>query len=126
MINRRNILKVFGAGAIGGKKVVEEAANTAITDLGLRGVTASTDEGMLPYGGADVNHKSMLRRWLDPEYLSRRRKEFHVHALDVDVHVLKSMSLCTKIRISRERQFDRHAKNQRNMLENLICGNEDY
>lgn len=128
-MNRRGFLTALGIGAAAPKQVINET----IGSLNLEGLaTTALSASRIPGGAIDSDGvgwaqarlaKRALRSFLD---IQEERSTFDIHELDVDTASLRSVSLSSKMRISRRLQFEASESRTDRYLKRVIAGLEDY
>jgi hypothetical protein len=70
-----------------------------------------------------------MARWnlarLNPDWIRRKKQERWVDGLDPDLATYRSFSIGAKVRMQRERNFDRWVKGQTNWFERALSGERD-
>lgn len=123
-VNRRGFLAGLTGAVTGGRKAVED-----MTSLTLHG--KANFPPVHGYGGLDPHSENRgwawdaLKKWANPAYIKRQKKEFYLDSLDVDVHALKSVSLGNKLRMSKDRKFEAYMKGQRSYLQRIWDGDDE-
>lgn len=133
-MKRRGFLGFLGGAAVAGPGMVKTAAAHGMESLSLGQVAGGFSTGYGLEGPAfataamDVADVSPLDagHWAQRELaeflgmtakdLVERRRATHVSVLDPDLAVMRSLSLTTKIRMQRDRQFERGLEEQRGYL----------
>lgn len=132
-MKRRNFLGMFAGAAIAGPSMVKSAAAETLAGLNvtaLSGGIASQFGEAAPYGGAVVsggmNHwasaeiaKLGLRTASQHEFYKRRMA---VHTLDPDLASFRSFALHQKIRMQRDRDYERSLEAQKSQYLAIIAG----
>jgi hypothetical protein len=135
-MKRRGFLGFLGGAAVAGPGMVKTAA-ASMSDMHLPGINAlATGSGIsggietagMPYD--DPSHQiERMARWnlarLNPDWIRRKKQERWVDGLDPDLATYRSFSIGAKVRMQRERNFDRWVKGQTNWFERALSGERD-
>ena len=132
-MKRRGVLSLLAGSAVAGPQMAKSAIASGMEGLSLSGV------GMFggSFGGYGVDPAQTLHsenydptEWPRKELADflgrsmeekrRRRLEMHVNQLDPDIAVMNSLSLTTKVRMQRDRNFERSEAEQRGYLERQL------
>lgn len=130
-LNRRSILGLFGGAAVAGPQVA--AKMTAdITSLDVPGVSLlGTGEEVHfdgPSPGSSVSwamKRKAKRALFSALDWDDRRVKHSIHRLDANTAALVSVSMHSKLRISRDKQWKIFEEQEDRWLENLIANSED-
>ena len=133
-MRRRGFLSFLGGAAVAGPGMVKTAAAHGMESLSLGQVAGGLTTGYGLEGpayataGMEVSDVSPLDpgHWAQRELadfigmtakdLAERRRQTHVSVLDPDLAVMRSLSLSAKIRMQRDRQFERGLEDHRSYL----------
>lgn len=134
-MKRRGFLGFLGGAAVAGPGMVKNAAAQTMADLHPSGIALSSSAGISngPMEAVPMNdityQAERFARWniarLNPEWLSRKRRERWVDGLDPDIASYRSISLGSKIRMQRNRNFETWLEGQDNWFERAISGERD-
>lgn len=135
-MKRRGFFGLMGGAVVAGPSMAKAAATQGLEALQLGPVGGMPFPPSAGYTTGAYPENSDGPSPLDPEHwmqrelsdflgvsareLAERRLETHVHALDPDLAVMRSLSLDAKIRIQRDRQFTRERESQRRYLSRNI------
>lgn len=119
-MNRRSILKLFGAAPVGLPVVAREAASKA----GIGALGLAPDEGCYPMAGSFGSNPASEADWVtqtakrvfskDWENEERMRmREWYPSKLDPDLASSRSLSLSAALRIQRDRNIENRIRNER-------------
>lgn len=133
-MKRRGVLSLLAGSAVAGPQMAKSAIASGMEGLSLGG--AGLFGGGVDYGGLSVASGRDTSENYDPtewprkeladflgrsmEEKRRRRLEMSVHQLDPDIAVMNSLSLTTKVRMQRDRNFERSEAEQRGYLERQL------
>lgn len=125
-MNRRSVLGFLGLGAAAGPIAAKSAAQMTLGDLGLDGVSQVVGYASEPgkAGSSAASAASTLARMAMMSDAARRQQKraHYLQGLEPDIAALRSVNLRTKIRMSRDIQFERYVREQRGYLEGIIAG----
>lgn len=145
-MKRRGFLGFMGGAVAAGPGMAKQAA-AAISDLTLPNHSI---EQLSPYGVKLFRTASVVQSWdtsgvsnspwlkrmtsfqvflASPNRLMRRRLKTKVSELDPDIAQMRSIAMVSKIRMQRDRNFDRWLQCEANLLQQLIHNDldgEDY
>ncbi|HWU19367.1 MAG TPA: hypothetical protein VN155_16925 [Devosia sp.] len=132
-MRRRGVLGLLAGSAVAGPQMAKTAIASGMEGLSLSGAGMlggsfggySTMDS-IPTGGGNYDPTEWPRKELadflgrSMEEKRRRRLETHVNQLDPDIVVMNSLSLTTKVRMQRDRNFERAEAEQRGYLERQL------
>lgn len=129
---RRNFLKMVTGMVASGQQVAKTASAMTTADinlkmLGLAGAAAQRDAGPSPASDPEYAKTWAAKRLAQLAMPGKRQRKmrkdrFWVDSLDPDVASLRSVSLGSKVRMSRDRQFERSERAERVYLKGIIAG----
>ncbi len=133
-MKRRGVLSLLAGSAVAGPQMAKSAIASGMEGLSLGG--AGLFGGSLSGYGINETAQTLHSENYDPtewprkeladflgrsmEEKRRRRLEMHVNQLDPDIAVMNSLSLTTKVRMQRDRNFERSEAEQRGYLERQL------
>lgn len=119
-MNRRGILKLFGAAPVGLPVIAREAAAKAGIGGTLSGPVPSVGSYMGQAGGEPASEKDWVRDWCKQVFTSaweeekrREMRGWQPERLDSDLASSRSMSLSAALRIQTERNIERRIARER-------------
>jgi hypothetical protein len=138
-MKRRGFLGFMGGAVAAGPGMAKQAM-VQIGDLSIpmsggiaRGFNTDPNEAPTYSGGDDG---WQMERWstfqkflLSPEKLWKRRLDTHVNFLDPDIAQMRSISMVSKIRMQRDRNFSQWLRSEANWLQRAMSdenGSDDY
>lgn len=124
-MKRRGFLKALAGAPIAGPAVVKEAVASTMADLSLSGVaTGIASNGMMPQSPDDNWAQKELTKYLGKTaaHLALEKKQFQFNGIEPDVAALRSVSLTSKVRLSRDIAFERSQEQHKSWLEGRIAG----
>jgi len=135
-MNRRGFLGFFGAAAAVGPstaaKMTSDLASLDLTRVGLADALTQVEDGYLftgeesPKGRIEWALKKLAKRKLmSAVELDRQRRDFDVHRLDPNIASLRSMSVVSKMRVTRDQLWKKSHEKEYEWLLRLAAG-EDY
>lgn len=124
-MKRRKFLGLLGGGVVAGPQAVKSAAEMSMVDLRTQGIGA--------FAGATTAMPEAAQKTWASERLKRlagitapereyRIRNIDVHSLPEDIAVLRSVSIGTKIRMSRPVIYERSDRQERNWLDGIVKG----
>ncbi len=137
-MKRRAFLGFLGGAAVAGPTAAKSAADMAIADLAVADLAvgnvafpsmgASLDGaagGMNAATSSNIGWATeRLRKLVGASDAEQRQKfrDFYVATLDPNIASCRSLSLTTRIRVSKRIQFDRQNEDRRTYLQGIIDG----
>jgi hypothetical protein len=124
--NRRGFLGIFGAAAVAAPSVnFNDVMSTPVGLGGSMGVPSSFPaDAPASQIGAQTWAKKSIKKLLGKTAFQRdfERQRFEVYQWDINVVALRSVSLPTRLRMSRDRNYERSERREKNYLEGVING----
>lgn len=126
--SRRGVLGLFGGAAAAGPAVVAKGSSQMgaldVSSVGLLSEMANGDS-FAPGDSKTFAIKQIAKRKLFGLVdWQKRKSKFIIHRLDVDTASLRSVSLGSKMRISRDRQWRASEEREDDWLARLAAGDE--
>ena len=133
-MNRRRVLQTLGIGAVQAPLLAKKAAEDAAAGLARVGSVGNSIDGCAPQAFGAETHKKFkqavnlgFRKQIEAILYE---EEKHVHYIDYDIAVMKSVSLSAKIVYQRKRNVERRIRFMElgtyswdrldNMLDNML------
>lgn len=126
-MKRRAFLGFLGGAAVAGPQAAKSAAQMTMADTSFAGLGLARNMGALAAGSESPDKSwavTSLKRLVgmsDVE-VARRKRGHYVDGLDPEVASLRSVSLVHKVRMTRDRAFERRNQDERTYLEGVIAG----
>lgn len=127
-MKRRSFLGFLGGAVAAGPKAVQAApatmADLRVPDVMLGGSSQFLDRALPAEQGFKSEAKEQLKRLVGMSVAERQRlkNEHYIGELDPHVAACRSASLVTKIRMSRELDFERHQRRRGDYLQGVLDG----
>lgn len=129
-MNRRGFLGFLGVAAAAGPQGARSAASMSLGDLAVptTGLSFPTSTSSGAISSAPYDHKvwaaGQLKALLGLSngQRERDRRNWSVSGLEPEIASLRSVALHTKIRMTRDRQYERDQMRQRDYLEGVVSG----
>jgi hypothetical protein len=122
--NRRGFLGIFGAAAVAAPSVNFNEVMTAPIGLASSGFPHDAME-QVKAGDSNVSWAKKAMKALigkTPYQKARERQRYEVYQWDVNVVALRSVSMPTRIRMTRDRNYERAERREQDYLEGVING----
>lgn len=124
---RRGFLRMLGGAVAAGPAIGKSAADMTLADTRLwpQGLSAGNlVEPPVPHTPSATHARSMLEELKRGGEQARRlrRTRLHLEGLEPDLATMRSLSLTTKVRLSRDRAFERHERTQAAWFTGIIKG----